>query len=105
MTDTRGLRLPEGMALDVGGGKICWTDRDAGTIRRANLDGSLVQEVIMGLQSPHAIAFHSPARMIYWMEPGAGRIRRARADGSEIEVVADSVRRGGPAGLAIVVSD
>ena len=37
---------PDGIALDVGRGKMYWTDRGTGKIRRANLDGSNVEDLI-----------------------------------------------------------
>ena len=37
-----GLDKPDGVALDLGAGKMYWTDGNAGKIQRANLDGSNV---------------------------------------------------------------
>ena len=42
-----------GLAVDPDGGKIYWTDSDAPAIRRADLDGSDVEELLTsGLSSP-----------------------------------------------------
>ena len=35
-----GLKSPGGPALDLGGGKMYWSNSGGGDIRRANLDGS-----------------------------------------------------------------
>ena len=100
-----GLRLPEGIALDIRGRKMYWTDRDTGIVHRSNLDGSRKEDLITGLNNPHSIAFDATQRMLYWTELGTGTIRRAKVDGTGVEVVVDGVRRRGPTGLAIVVTD
>src|SRR5215831_17254035 len=46
------LAYPEGLALDVAGGKMYWTD--TGQILRANLDGSGA-EFIVGRDGPYSI--------------------------------------------------
>jgi hypothetical protein len=45
-----------GIALDVGSRKIYWTDPEGGVIRRANLDGSEIETLVMGLDDPRGIA-------------------------------------------------
>jgi hypothetical protein len=45
-----------GIALDVAGGKIYWTEAKIGKIKRANLDGSEVEEIFTGLSAPSRIA-------------------------------------------------
>ena len=54
---------PAGIALDVSGGKVYWTEGTGHKIVRADLDGSNVQELITtGLNGPRGIALgaHSP---------------------------------------------
>ncbi|MYA70455.1 T9SS type A sorting domain-containing protein, partial [Candidatus Poribacteria bacterium] len=48
------LNAPRGIAVDVAGRKIYWTER--GSIRRANLDGSNRQDVARGLGTPVSLA-------------------------------------------------
>ena len=48
------LNAPRGIAVDVAGQKIYWTER--GRIRRANLDGNSRQDVATGLGTPVSIA-------------------------------------------------
>ena len=43
---TTGLSDPDGIALDVAGGKIYWTDTLTDKIQRANLDGSNVEDLV-----------------------------------------------------------
>jgi hypothetical protein len=38
-----------GVALDVRAGKIYWSERAAGRIQRANLDGSAIEPVLAGV--------------------------------------------------------
>ena len=45
---------PQGVALDIAGGKVYWTE--AGGIRRADLNGSNRQDVATGIGSPVGIA-------------------------------------------------
>ena len=100
--DTRG----EGIALDVGNGKIYWiegygttgsSDR-RGRIRRANLDGTAVENLIADQSSDLAgLALDVASGKMYWTETARGhdgrvahaRIRRASLDGSDVEVYAE----------------
>ena len=50
---TQGLSSPRGIALDVEGGKMYWTDSGTDKIQRANLDGSNIEDLVtQGLSSP-----------------------------------------------------
>ena len=95
----------EGLALDVDGRKMYWTDRETRTMHRSSLEGSFVEEVIAGLNNPHSLAFHPPEGTLYWTELGENRIWRAKPNGTGAGVVVDGVRRGSPTGLTIVGSD
>lgn len=60
-----GLDKVAGVALDLGGGKIYWTDGRANKIQRANLDGSNVEDVITGIPTPFGIALEpSPVTQV-----------------------------------------
>ena len=49
--------LPEDLALDLGAGKMYWTDGGTNKIQRANLDGSGVEDIaIPGLRDPVGLA-------------------------------------------------
>ena len=60
-------------------------DRDRGTIRRANLDGSQVETIITGLEHPEGLDIDEGAGKIYWAE--WGRIGRANLNGSQVETI------------------
>ena len=83
---------PTGIALDSEGAKMYWTESDAGDnrnqrIRRMNLDGSGVEDLIVdGLRLPAEIVLDVQRGKMYWVERGLFyRIRRANLDGSDVE--------------------
>ena len=49
-----GLDSPEGIAVDIAGGKLYWTETNS--IKCADLSGANVQEVVAGLSTPTSIA-------------------------------------------------
>ncbi|UCE61524.1 MAG: hypothetical protein JSU63_07195, partial [Phycisphaerales bacterium] len=77
--------------------KIYWTDSDTNMIRRANLDGSEVEDVVAAT-SPYfgiAVAVDSAAGKVYWMESDwildPAIVRRANLDGTDVEDVVVSI--------------
>jgi DNA-binding beta-propeller fold protein YncE len=82
-----GLMQPAGIALDVAGGKMYWTDfggsspGDLGDIRRANLDGSGQQTLVSGLR-PIGIALDVAGGKMYWTDTTNDTISRANLDGT-----------------------
>jgi len=66
------------------GGKMYWTEWNGSSIRRANLDGSGIEDVVTGLYAPSGIALDVAAGKMYWAE-AQGKIRRANLDGSGAE--------------------
>lgn len=48
-----------GIALDVAAGKIYWTSLGNDSIRRANLDGSGVEDLVINLSAPAGIVLTS----------------------------------------------
>ena len=80
------MSQPVGIALDVAGGKMYWTDFETAKIQRANLDGSNVQDLVTrGLSQPDGIALDVAGGKMYWTEQGTDKIRRANLDGSGME--------------------
>ena len=67
---------PWGIALDVAGGKMYWTDA-FDRIQRSNLDGSNVENIVTGLYSPRGIALGF-ARVV----AGQGSVVPASATGT-----------------------
>ena len=65
--------------------KIYWTPCNSSLIRRANLDGTEVEDVIVGQGEVGKLAIDQKGGKIYWSEPGEGAIRRANLDGAGVE--------------------
>ena len=80
-----GLDSPEGIAIDVTGGKIYWTDGN--NIQQANLNGSNIQNIIAAgfLDTPYGIALEVAGGKIYWTNWFASKIQRANLDGSNVQ--------------------
>ncbi len=83
-----GLIWPSGIALDVGSGKIYWSnllDPGPSKIQRSNLDGSGVEDLVTGLNWPSSIALDVGSGKIYWTDTGPSKIQRSNLDGSGVE--------------------
>jgi hypothetical protein len=94
-------------ALELVGGKLYWLEQPSftngtGAIRRANLDGSSVEPLVVpigGAQElyPRGLTVDAIGGKLYWTEsgfcgaPATGRIRRANLDGSGVETVLDQL--------------
>ena len=88
---------PQDIALDVTAGKMYWVEeRETGSIQRANLDGTNMEELVSGdgLSDTNDIALDVEAGKIYWIEDGGKAIRRANLDGSNVEDVVTSTMGG-----------
>ncbi len=67
--------------------KVYWTDLTA-KIRRCNLDGSNVEDLVTsGVAGPAGIALDLAAGKMYWADSWVGKIQRAKLDGTNIEDV------------------
>ena len=96
---TTGLHRPSDIALDVANGKMYWTEHgsdsnsrspehDTAKIRRANLDGSDIQDLVNARAGrPEDIALDLGSSKMYWTDWIASKIRRANLDGSVVEEV------------------
>ncbi len=67
--------------------KIYWAVNDTGKIQQANLDGSDIEDVVIGLSHPQNIDFDLSGGKIYWTDSGTNKIQRANMDGSNVEDV------------------
>ncbi|MFC1981017.1 hypothetical protein ACFLVN_02080 [Chloroflexota bacterium] len=93
---------PYGIALDVAGGKMYYTDPVSPTgdnIQRANLDGSNVENLVIFLGNPSGIALDIAGGKMYWADPGASKIQRADLNGSNVEDQVTGL--GNPSGIAL----
>ncbi len=97
-----GLVNPSGIALDTSGGKMYWTDLGTGKIQRANLDGSVVEDLVTtGVIAPVRLALDLAGGKMYWTErsPADFMISRANLDGSEVEFLITGLTS--PSGIAL----
>lgn len=82
--------------------KIYWTDMGHDKIRRANLDGSGIEELVTsGLQYPGVIAVDPSGGKMYWTDwvTATSRIQRANLDGTGVEDLVTGLV--GPWGIAL----
>ena len=83
---TDGLIEPRGLGLDVAAGKMYWADAGTytgnGGIRRANLDGTFVENLVNGLPFVSDLELDVAAGKMYWAETAGSSIRCANLDGS-----------------------
>ena len=99
------VRNATGLAIDVAGGKLYWTEKtgdSTGRIRRANLDGRNVQLVKNLTSVPQGIALDAANGKIY-VTNAWGKIQRLNVDGSNFQpnLITDLES---PRGLALDVS-
>ena len=97
-----GLEAPLGIALDIAGGKMYWTDTGTGKIQRANLDGSNIEDLVTGLETPSGIALDVAGGKMYWTDVWTEKIQRANLDGSNIEDLVTGLRA--PRGIALDIA-
>ncbi len=89
-----GLSGPYGISVDAFGGKIYWTEFSSNRIRRANLDGTNIEDLITtGLSHVNGITLDLAAQKMYWTDQGFpfGTIERANLDGSDRETLINTV--------------
>lgn len=86
-----------GVALDKTGGKMYWSEPNVDRIRRANLDGTGIEEIVTGLNDPRELELDLTAGKVYWVDRGLGKVQRANFDGTAVEDVVAGLS--GPIGL------
>lgn len=83
------LTLPYGIALDVDGGKMYWTDPIDGLFR-ADLDGMNVDNIVPG-SGPFGISLDLTNDIVYWTDISASRIGSSNLDGTNVQNVVTSL--------------
>ena len=83
--------------LPATGTRMYWTDSATDRVQRANLDGSVIEDVVAGLGDPRGIAIHNDK--MYWTDSATDKIQRANLDGSVVEDLVAGL--GDPEGIAI----
>lgn len=88
-----GLSWPSAIKLDKVEGKIYWLNHNSdyylnGTIQRANLNGTMIENVITEAPVGFGMAIDLTNRLLYWTETHfENRILRSNLNGSDAEVV------------------
>ena len=75
------------IALDVDGGKLYWTNPDAQTIQRADLNGQNIEETFTVSEGypQEIILLDVDSGKLYWTNPGTQTIQRADLNGQNAE--------------------
>jgi hypothetical protein len=79
--------------------RLFWTDRAAGQIQAASLDGSDVETIVAGLPGPQGVAVDPVGGRLYWADTTEGAIRSSFLDGSDQILVRAGV--GFPTGVDV----
>ena len=82
-----GTLLTGGLAVDMGGGKVYWTEETSdnmGRIQSADLDGTNIQPVKETIAVPYDIAFDAEKRRLYWTN-FYGKIQRINVNGRDFK--------------------
>ena len=73
--------------VDTAGGKVYWTEKTSeatGKIHRANLDGSVVEELKSLVSVPLSISVDSDGSKLYWTN-SRGKIQRSNLNGKSVK--------------------
>jgi DNA-binding beta-propeller fold protein YncE len=91
--------LPDGIAIDVGGGHIYWTNMGVpnlndGSIERADLDGKNRKVIVPQGETftPKQLQLDKKSGKLYWCDREGMRVMRANLDGSQIETLVEAGR-------------
>ena len=75
----------QGITDAVGEDKIYWTEWNK--IRRANLDGTGVKDIVKDLSLPHHLTIEPRNGKVYWTDNLRSKIMRANLDGTNTETI------------------
>ncbi|OBA72562.1 3-hydroxyacyl-CoA dehydrogenase [Mycobacterium sp. 1554424.7] len=94
-----GCAVPDGVAVDVQGGHIYWTNMGVpasndGSIERADLDGNNRITIVPsgGIYTPKQLHFDTASRKLYWSDREGMRVMRCDLDGSQVETLVQAGR-------------
>lgn len=84
---------PESLAIDEKNAKLYWSEAGTNKIRRSDLDGANVEDVVANLTSPTDITFDPIAEKVYWISNGNSILRASvTGDSASNEVSTQQVR-------------
>ncbi len=84
-------RHPLGIAVDAAAGKVYWTDGRMRSLRRANLDGSDVENLVTSLTGMTGVALDPGSGWVFWGRPVEGAIQRLNLNTMTIDDVVTGV--------------
>ena len=97
---SEGRKLPDGLAVDVAGGHLYWTNMgnpkaNDGTLFRSDLEGKNLTTIVAagGTFTPKQLQIDKPNGKLYWCDREGMRVMRANLDGSKIETLVDTSQR------------
>jgi hypothetical protein len=76
-----------GLDVDPIGGKVYWSEPNAGRIQRADLSGGNVEAILIGLGEPRDLALDLPRQHVFWLDNTTDTIHVANLDGSQLQQV------------------
>ncbi len=89
-----GCPVPDGVAVDVDGGHIYWTNMGVpsandGSIERVDLDGNNRTTIVPsgGTYTPKQLHFDAVGRKLYWGDREGMRVMRCDLDGCNVETL------------------
>ncbi len=95
----QGVSAPDGVGIDLAGGKMYWTNMGvetdsphtpAGSLQRANLDGSQVEVLLQPgatTNTPKQLQLDLVHHKIYWSDREGAKAWRSNFDGTDAEVL------------------
>ena len=76
-----------------------WASWSFGSIQRAKLDGTHLQDVVTGLVSPRDVALDIARNKMYWVDADGHKLQRANLDGTNLQDLVNT--QGRPFGVAV----
>lgn len=79
--ETAGRLMPPDGSGSPSGAKRYWADAGANSIRRSNLDGSGIEDVVTGVNAPYGLSFDTAAGALLWTSSGDEVVQKLDSGG------------------------